>query len=497
MRTFYRPGACIIGVLAVMAAGRSADGLTEPASQAQTMAVPSIEGIWQGKLDIPGGALRVVFFVKKNADGSYGSTLDSPDQGAKGIAVAKTELAGRTFRVDIAVVGASFEGMVAEDGKSIAGTFKQGGASLPLTIVRTDKAPEVVIPKRPQTPKRPFPYAEREVSYENKAGGVKLAGTLTLPRTGGPFPAVLLITGSGPQDRDESLLGHRPFLILSDYLTRRGIAVLRVDDRGVGGSTGSTSRSTTEDFVGDVLAGVAFLKTQKGIDSRRVGLCGHSEGGVIGPMAAGRSKDVAFIVMMAGTGVPGDEIIYRQAYLIGKAQGATEAILKRQDENQRLAFAVVKKEKDPAEIKRILTALREKEIAKLPEDQRKAAVGQEAAFKASLASFESPWFRYFLSLDPRKALRKVGCPVLIVNGEKDLQVDPAQNVGEIRKALKQAGNRDVTVRILPGLNHLFQTCTTGSPTEYANIEETVSPVALKTIGDWIVSHTKPAASSSR
>jgi pimeloyl-ACP methyl ester carboxylesterase len=244
--------------------------------------------------------------------------------------------------------------------------------------------------------------------------------------------------------------------------------------------------------VGDVLAGVAFLKGQAGIDPRRIGLCGHSEGGVIAPMAAARSKDVAFIVMMAGTGVPGDEIIIRQGYLIGKAQGANEAALKRQTENQRTAFAIVKKEKDPAEIKRQLTALRDEEIARLPADQQKAAVGQEAAFKASLASLESRWFQYFLSLDPREALRKVRCPVLIVNGEKDLQVEPAQNVGEIEKALKQAGNKDVTVHILPGMNHLFQTCTTGSPTEYSTIEETMSPTALQTIGDWIAGHTKPA-----
>jgi len=482
--------------VANVAAVLPANSFAQTASQSTASAVKGIEGIWLGKLEIPTGSLRIVINVSKRPDGAFLSTLDSPDQGAKGIPVAKTTYADGLFKMDASVLHASFEGKLSTDGQKIVGTFKQGG-ELPLTLVRVTKAPDPVVRKRPQTPQRPYPYLEREVVYENKSAGIKLAGTLTLPKTGGPFPAVLLITGSGAQDRDEALLGHRPFLILSDYLTRRGIAVLRVDDRSVGGSGGNIATSTTNDFVGDVLAGVAFLKEQKEIDPKRIGLCGHSEGGVIAPMAASRYKDVAFIVMMAGTGVPGDEIIYKQSYLIAKAAGAPESALKQNEEAQHQAFAILEQEKDPAVIEKRLKALRDEAIAKLPEDQKKAAESQEAAFKAQMSSYQSPWFRYFLSLDPRVALRQVHCPTLVLNGEKDMQVDPTQNVPEVEKALKEAGNKDVLVRILPGLNHLFQNCTTGSPNEYESIEETMSPAALKVIGDWIEQHTKSATNSTR
>ena len=240
-----------------------------------------------------------------------------------------------------------------------------------------------------------------------------------------------------------------------------------------------------------------FVKEQKEIDPKRIGLCGHSEGGLIAPMAASRSKDVAFIVMMAGPGVPGDGIIYKQSYIIAKAAGTPEAVLKQTEEAQHQVFAILEQEKDPAAIEKRMRALRDEAIAKLPGDKKKAAESTEAAFKAQLSSYLSPWFRYFLSLDPRVALKQVHCPTLVLNGERDMQVDPTQNVPEVEKALKESANKDVTVKILPGLNHLFQNCTTGSPTEYESIEETISPAALKSIGDWIEQHTKPAANSAR
>lgn len=494
MRIFRCVRACTLLSLA-LAVGLSIEGLAQ-ASRIALQAVKGIEGIWEGKLEIPTGSLRVIFNVKKNADGTLASTADSPDQGAKGIPIARTTFADGVLKIDATVLNASFEGKLSEDGSKIVGTFKQG-ASLPLILTRVAKAPEVVIRRRPQTPTRPYPYREREVSYENRLGGVKLAGTLTLPNRGGPNPVVLLITGSGAQDRNETLLGHQPFLVLSDYLTRRGIAVLRVDDRGVGGSTGSVYKSTTQDFAGDVLAGVAFLKQQKEIDPKRIGHCGHSEGGVIAPMVAARSKDVAFIIMMAGTGVTGDEIIYRQAGLIARAGGAPEALLKQIEDGQRKAFAIVEQEKDPAVAEKRLRALRDKAIARLPEEQRKSSAGQDTVFKAQVDAYLAPWFRYFLTLDPRIALRQVHCPVLVLNGEKDMQVDPKQNVPEVEKALKEAGNRDVTVRISPSLNHLFQTSTTGSPSEYEKIEETISPSALKLIGDWIEQHAKTVTTAPR
>jgi pimeloyl-ACP methyl ester carboxylesterase len=319
---------------------------------------------------------------------------------------------------------------------------------------------------------------------------VKMAGTLTLPPSGGPFPAVLLLTGSGAQDRDETILGHKPFLVLADYLTRRGIAVLRVDDRGVGGSTGLTKSSTSEDFAGDALAGVAFLKRRMEIDPAKIGLIGHSEGGLIAPIAASRSKDVAFIVLMAGTGLPGAEILEAQGRLILKASGAPESELKGQRDIQKRLIEIIVREKDE-EAARAKLALAVKDVlATMPDSEKKALGESEGALsQAALNQFNSAWFRYFLTFDPRPTLRTVRCPVLAINGEKDLQVPSKENLAEIDKALKAGGNRDVKTVELAGLNHLFQPCKTGSPSEYASIEITIAPEALKTMGDWIVERT--------
>jgi pimeloyl-ACP methyl ester carboxylesterase len=336
---------------------------------------------------------------------------------------------------------------------------------------------------RPQEPKKPYPYNEEEVGYENMRDGVKLAGTLTLPRGKGPFPAVLLITGSGPQDRNESLLGHKPFLVLADYLTRQGIAVLRVDDRGVGGSTGSTPNSTTENFAADVMAGIEFLKICKEIDPKQIGLIGHSEGGMIAPLVAAQNGDVAFIVLMAGAGLTGEEILYKQGAMIMKANGASVDQLAKQRATQESMFKILKEEKDPAAAEK---RLREELSKSLTEEEKKKA-GQTIAVHIKLSN--TPWFRYFLTLDPRPALRKVKCPVLALNGENDLQVSANENLREIEAALKAGGNNDVTIARLPKLNHLFQTSQTGSPNEYIKIEETIAPVALKTIGDWILKRT--------
>jgi dipeptidyl aminopeptidase/acylaminoacyl peptidase len=243
--------------------------------------------------------------------------MDSPDQGASGIHVETVTYKNGNLILEVKSIRGVFEGTLKEDGKTIEGEWKQAGSVFPLVLYYVDKVPET---RREQDPVKPYPYAEEEVTYENKEAGVKLAGTLTYPDSVGPFPAVILITGSGPQNRDEGILGHRPFLVISDYLTRQGIAVLRVDDRGVGGSTGNFSQATTEDFVEDVLAGVEYLKSRKDIDSSRIGLLGHSEGGLIAPLVAVKSPDVAFIILMAGPGVTGEKIIMSQSELISRAE---------------------------------------------------------------------------------------------------------------------------------------------------------------------------------
>ncbi|HYV38535.1 MAG TPA: alpha/beta fold hydrolase, partial [Gemmataceae bacterium] len=391
-----------------------------------------------------------------------------------------------TFDVKLAKV--VYEGKLSKDATEIVGEWKQGGVSVPLTLKRVDKLPVAL---RPQEPKRPFPYREEEVVYENKKANVKLAGTLTLPKGDGPFPAVLLITGSGAQNRDEEILGHKPFLLIADYLTRRGIAVLRVDDRGIGGSTGSVSSSTSADFAVDVLTGIDFLKAHKEIDPKRIGLAGHSEGGIIGPMVASESKDVAFVIMLAGSGVPGDEILLAQNKLILEAKGATKADIDLQLKLLTMVMGILKAEADPkVSEKRILEEFA-KWKEKAPDEEKKLLAERETGdLKAIIYGLSTPWFRYFFSHDPRPALRKVQCPVLALIGSKDLQVPPQQNLPEITKALKEAGNKDFTVKELPNLNHLFQTCKTGDGSEYGNIEETMAPVVLEMMAEWILARTK-------
>ena len=456
-------------------------------AQQQDNSEISIEGIWEGKLKVPGTELRIVFKISKNPDGTLTGTLDSPDQGVTGIQVEKIIFEDNTLYVEINPIGGTFEGKISNDFLTIEGNFKQAGQSLPLMMKKVNKTIEIY---RPQEPKKPYPYLEEEVFYENKEAKITLAGTLTLPSQEGLFPVVLLITGSGPQDRDEAIAGHRPFLVLADYLTRQGIAVLRVDDRGVGRSTGDFSPATSEDFASDVLAGIAYLKTRKEINPKKIGLIGHSEGGIIAPMVAVKSPDVAFIVLMAGTGLTGEEILYLQGALIFRAMGVSEEdIAKNRQFNEKI-FSVLKEEEDIEIIEKILRQMFMADWEKMSEEEKKAIGDPEVYLNAQLQSLLSPWLKFFLTYDPKPTLSKVKCPVLAINGEKDLQVPPKENLSAIEEALVAGGNKNFTVKELPGLSHLFQTAQTGVPSEYAKIEETISPVAFKIVGDWILEQTK-------
>ena len=302
-----------------------------------------------------------------------------------------------------------------------------------------------------------------------------------------------MISGSGQQNRDEEILGYHPFLVLSDYLTRRGIAVLRVDDRGAGGSTGNFSEATSEDFAGDVLAGIEYLKSRKELDPSRIGLIGHSEGGLIAPIVAVESNDVAFIVMMAGPGITGEEILYFQSDLISRAEGIDDETISRNNVLMKNIYSVIKEEQNDTVAAEKLQKLLMDEVANMSEEEKRnsgySEDALEAQVNAQVQSLISPWMRFFLTYDPAPTLMKVKCPVLAINGEKDLQVPPEENLKAIEEALKAGGNRDYTVKELPGLNHLFQTAETGSPSEYARINETISPAALELIGDWILEKT--------
>jgi uncharacterized protein len=446
---------------------------------ASAQRTPDLSGTWLGTLEAGPMKLRLALHIER-AEGGFKGTMDSLDQGANGIPLADiaTEASNAMFRVP--KVGGSYKGDVNGESTQIAGTWTQGGASLPLVFKRVASLPATT---RPQEPKKPYPYDEEEVAYSNEKAGVKLAGTLTKPKTGAPFAAVLLITGSGPQDRDEAIMGHRPFLVLADHLTRRGIAVLRVDDRGVGKSTGSMAAATTEDFAGDVAAGIEFLKKRSEIDAKRIGLLGHSEGGVIAPMVAAKSSDVAFIVLLAGTAIPGRDLLFAQGEAVGKSMGRPDDLTARNRQLQAWLFDIVQSEKDPAAAAKRFEGAKSEAFKLMPEMPAEA-MGQQ--FRA----VNTPWMRFFLTFDPATALRQVKCPVLALNGELDTQVPASLNLPVIAKALEQAGNRDHTETKMPRLNHLFQTAKTGSPAEYGSIEETMSPAALEAIAAWVVSHTR-------
>lgn len=434
---------------------------------------PNVAGDWIGTLEFGVQKLRLIYHIKAGADGKLTATADSPDQSAKDMPVPLISLEGSTLNIGMPQIAASFTGNLAEDGKEIKGTFKQGTAEVPLVLRKMSQAEiDASTPKRPQIPVKPYPYEEQDVTFDNKAAaGVHIAGTLTIPKTGGTFPAVVLITGSGPQTRDQNVFGHPTFLVLSDYLTRKGFMVLRCDDRGVGKSTGVFDEATTADFASDAAAAVEFLKSHPKVDKKKIGLIGHSEGGAAAPIAASTDPDVAFVVLLAPGGVPGGDLIVAQKEAILKASGVADPDLSA----DRAVYAAILAGKSRDEIRSIAA----------PMFGRAPAAVQEQALNSML----SPWFRYFLEYNPATTFEKLKIPALILFGEKDLQVLPAQNVSALRAAAKKSGNQNVTIEVLPGLNHLFQMATTGLVNEYGKIEETISPVALKRISDWLAKNT--------
>jgi fermentation-respiration switch protein FrsA (DUF1100 family) len=445
---------------------------TAPIKTESKPAKPSdIDGTWLGTLDAGGVKLRVVFHITNTEDGLQ-ATMDSPDQDMKGMPTTSVTHTGPSLKIDAKNINGTYEGKISADLSSIEGSWSQNGASLPLVLKRT-KDEAILEPKRPQVPVKPYPYREEEVSYDNKVQSITLAATFTIPQGTGPFPAVLLITGSGPQDRDETLLGHQPFLILSDYLTRHGVAVLRADDRGTAKSTGVFSTATSADFATDVEAGVAYLKTRSEVNRQKIGLIGHSEGAIIAPMVAVRNKDVAYLVMMAGTGVPGDQVLVAQGEAIQIAGGTKPEAAAKDAAKRQQMIKLIETENDQTVLEKELTE-------KMKGDVPEAQIGME------ITQMTSPWMRYFLTYDPSATLRKLTCPVLVLNGSLDKQVLPDQNLPVIRKALEEAGNKHFEIDELSGLNHLFQTAKTGNPAEYSQIEETMSPIALEKVATWIL-----------
>ncbi|HCY75470.1 MAG TPA: alpha/beta hydrolase [Ignavibacteriales bacterium] len=442
-----------------------------------------LSGIWSGKLELPNTVkLTVVFNLAQDSAGNYSSTLDSPDQGAKGIPTESTIIKDDSITIQIPVIKGFFTGKIFYDEMKIVGKWNQGGMVLDLVVKKVDKLEEV---RRPQEPKEPFPYKSEDIKFENKVDNITLAGTLTLPENGNNFPAVVMITGSGGEDRNEEVFGHKPFLVIADYLTRNGIAVLRFDDRGIGQSTGNQATGTSEDFVRDVLAGVDYLKSRTEINHSKIGLIGHSEGGMIAPMAAVKSDDVDFIILMAGTGISGDSILILQSELIQRAEGMPEEEIQKSLKEQREIYSMIVSSDDKTTLEKQLRDKFNSEYSAMSDDEKSKLGDPEVYLNMQIKTLTSPWFNYFIKYNPQPTLEKVKCPVLAINGGNDLQVPPEQNLSAIESALKKGGNKNYEIRLLPGLNHLFQTSATGAVSEYATIEETVAPIALETMADWI------------
>ncbi|NDV67284.1 S9 family peptidase [Dysgonomonas sp. 25] len=425
-----------------------------------------ISGAWSGELNIQGTKLPIVFNIEKSAD-TYAATMDSPNQGVKNIPTTSVVFENSKLIIKVAQLGAEYEGELIKP-TEIKGSFKQSGFTFPLDLEKK----EFKI-NRPQEPQPPFSYFVEDVFFENKSAGIILAGTLTYPKAGNSFPAVVLITGSGAQDRNEEVFGHKPFWVIADYFTKNGIAVLRYDDRGFGKSEGKFSTGTTKDFASDAYAAVEYLKGRKEINSGKIGILGHSEGGLITFMLAAEHHDISFIISMAGAAVQGDSLLYEQRKMISSAAGVNPVAFEQNEELiKKINALIVTKTMD--EVKENATIYVEELFPKgLDEDQKKHFANQ-------LVRQAAPWMQYFLQYDPAADIAKIKCPILAINGEKDLQVGATTNLGTIKRIAPHA-----EIKSYPDLNHLFQHCKTGLVAEYGQIEETISPEVLKDIADWI------------
>lgn len=447
-------------------------------------------GTWAGKLPV-GAGLRLVFHIKDNGNGSLTSSADSPDQSAFGLKCDTTWIADGSINIEMHMLNASYKAKLIND-STLEGTFHQG-MDFPLTLVKTLETPAK--PVHPQEPKPPFPYKSEDITYHDAFTGLTYGATITIPEGKGPFRAALLITGSGPQNRDEELLGHKTFAVLADALTRNGIVVLRVDDRGVGKTTGQFKGSTTADFAFDARAGLNYLRSRPEVDKKKTGLIGHSEGGMIAPMVAAGNKDVNFIVLLAGPGIKISQLMAEQNAAISHQAGVSDTAIQSYIKMYTTAYNVILSTTDTAAalvkteeiVKDWITKTDPALLRELRLDEPKAQTQLAAAM---VNDMQDKWYRYFMTFDPAPYLEELSCKVLALNGSKDVQVISSSNLAGIEAALKKSKSKVYTVKELPGLNHLFQTCKSCTPVEYSQLEETFSPAALEEINNWLNRYVK-------
>ncbi|HVY75537.1 MAG TPA: alpha/beta fold hydrolase [Puia sp.] len=453
----------------------------------------SITGTWQGLLTVGAQKLRLVFHVRADSDGRYLSTFDSPDQAAFGLPCSETQVKGDSIEMIIKTINGGYRGQW-DHADRISGNFFQNGAQFSTPLARsTDTAAKVIV--RPQTPKPPFPYKSEDLEYDDPATGNHYGATLTLPPGAGPFPAAILITGSGQQDRDETLFGHKPFAVIADYLTRRGYAILRVDDRQMGRSTGDVAKATTRDFANDVEVSFRELRKRKDVNPSKIGLIGHSEGGLIADMVAAENKDVDFIIMLAGPGLKGIDLLSLQQEAILRSNGTPPEIAEAfKNGSLGIMQAVISSPDTSRQMQAAWTSFTSWKNSTPPEVTRALGYHGDSSAKIfvqqQVEGLNKPWMRYFLQTDPADYISKLHCKVLSLNGSRDVQVVPDQNQAAIREALKKSSVTNATVEKLDGLNHLFQHCKTCVTTEYGQLEETFAPEALQIMGDWLDKNVK-------
>lgn len=453
---------------------------------ATTLAQPAFEGSWEGVLKIQGMELPLVVHLNNNKTGYVGK-FDSPKQKAFGIPLSTVQVAGDTLVFTVTEAQIRYQGVWVE-GDSVVGTFTQAGRGMAMNLRRqiAGKGTAEPLPVvRSQNPAKPYPYNSKEVKIKNKDAKLQLAATLSMPKGKGPFPAAILISGSGPQNRNSEVFDHQPFLVLSDYLTRKGIAVLRYDDRGVAGSTGDFNSATSADFATDAAAAYDFLAKTKGIDKQKIGFIGHSEGGMIAPLAFELRPKAGFVVLLAGVGIPVNELLMEQLQAVGSTEGLSQATIDSQMLINKSIFSWLK-QLPVEQAKDSIETLFNKALKKLPIGDVEARQQLELQQKSALKTYTDPWFLYFIQYEPAAALAKVSCPVLALNGDKDVQVIAESNLAGIQAALQKGGNSQVQIEALAGLNHLFQPSKTGAVSEYAEIDITFDEATMQKISDWIL-----------
>lgn len=445
---------------------------------------------WFGRVEIP-RAPALVIALGFDPDVTDAATLDIPAQGVRTAKLVDVAITPTAMTFTLPIPGADAAGQArfsiarTAGATTMTGTLVQAGVTMPLSLRRLADGEDLAQAMRPQTPRGPFPYAERAATYTS-ADGTSLAGTLSLPSAAGQHPAVLLITGTGEQDRDETLSDHKFFAVIADHLTHAGIAVLRVDDRGVGGSGGNTSATGFDGKVADVLAGMAWLATQPEIDAGRIGLLGHSEGGLIGPLVATRARApaVAFLVLLAAPGVPTAELMVTQMDQTLRAQQVSPERLAIGNAGQKRVLDAVLAGADDAILQKIVTEQLDAIFALTPAS-KPGFFERRALIENAVLQVATPAMRDFIRADPGPVLQKVTCPVLALGGTMDLQVAGEANLAAIRAALERGGNRDVTIELVAGRNHLFQPAMIGTPEEWASIETTIDPAVLERIAGWL------------